>query len=443
MTVTDDLNNLDQTIVPQKSPRASIDRPDEESALSTRNLLEYMEKLELILDDRANSLEAVQKELEVQLTERSLVEAQLRAERDKMRHYLDIAVVGIMVLDCDGNISLINKKGCRILGYERDELLGKNWFDTCLPSLHRLKEKKYFARLMAGDAGPPEKNFPEKTVLTKAGQERLTSWHNQTLKNDKGQNIALLVSVEDITRARELERLIKIKNRMSTLGRVAAGISHEIRNPLAGINMYLTALSDILNTLETSDQDNLDTARMIVSKIQAASDKMESIIKRVLDFARPSAPNLQPLEINKTVERVLDLINPTLAKYAITVEKSLTPDIPLCQADPHMIEQVLINLATNSIEAMKTGEVKKLGFSSLVKDTGVILKISDSGPGVPEGKRKKIFDPFYSTKKAGSGIGLSLCRRIITDHGGRLEVGSSRWGGAEFRVEIPFENTGV
>ncbi|MEJ2724661.1 MAG: ATP-binding protein, partial [Deltaproteobacteria bacterium] len=130
-----------------------------------------------------------------------------------------------------------------------------------------------------------------------------------------------------------------------------------------------------------------------------------------------------------------------LRKRGIKLEKILAEPMSTVRADPSLIEQVMLNLITNAAEAMKTVEgPKKIEIISSMEDERVMVKISDSGPGVPSHLRDKIFDPFYTTKNGSTGIGLSLSHRIIADHGGSLEISSSKWGGAEFKIEIPVEN---
>ena len=130
----------------------------------------------------------------------------------------------------------------------------------------------------------------------------------------------------------------------------------------------------------------------------------------------------------------------TLRKRGFKLEKALAEDVPRCDADPQLIEQVILNLITNAAEAMKNVEgEKRIRVSSSMENNCITVRICDSGPGVPFHSKEKVFDPFYTTKDGSTGIGLSLSHRIITDHGGSLNVYPSEWGGAEFRIEIPLE----
>ncbi len=243
---------------------------------------------------------------------------------------------------------------------------------------------------------------------------------------------ALLIIMLDISKAKELEQLIRLQDKMASLGRVAAGIAHEIRNPLSGINMYLSALE---NKIATGEGPDLET---IVEKIQAASSKIENVIKRVLDFSRPSTPNVSLLNLNQVVKNVMELSAVTLRKGGVTLEASLAQDLPPVQADAQLLEQVVLNLVTNAVQAL--GEVKgdkKIALATSMERDRIIIKVADNGPGVPQQIRDRIFDPFFTGRRDGFGIGLSLCHRIVSDHGGELSVNTSQWGGAEFHMEIP------
>jgi len=248
---------------------------------------------------------------------------------------------------------------------------------------------------------------------------------------------AILVNLMDISRAKELEHLLRIQDKMTSLGRVAAGIAHEIRNPLSGINIYLKALQKITQKTESNDKVN-----SILSQLQSASNKIESVIRRVMDFSRPSEPKFVRTNINQPVEEAVNLSSVTLRKSGIHLEMNLCPELPECRVDPHMIEQVILNLISNASEAMKhMDQDKKIEVTTERQAEAVCIRVSDTGPGVPEKLAANIFDPFYTTKSNSSGIGLSICHRIVTDHGGSLDVSAAEFGGAKFTIKIPAESS--
>ncbi|RZB37528.1 MAG: hypothetical protein SRB2_01072 [Desulfobacteraceae bacterium Eth-SRB2] len=253
-----------------------------------------------------------------------------------------------------------------------------------------------------------------------------------TLTEYRGKK-AILANTMDITRTKEMEHLLRIQDKMTSLGRVTAGIAHEIRNPLSGINIYLNALEKIYDKRES-----LEKVKGILGKIQSASIKIESVIRRVMDFSKPNEPKLVLIDINNPVTEAVNLSGVTLRKKGIEIEKSLADNLPLCQADPAMIEEVILNLINNADDAMQDmSEGKKIEITSSIEKNRILVTVSDSGPGVPSVMKDQVFDPFYSTKSSGTGIGLSIAHRIITDHGGSLNMSESGWGGAEFRIELP------
>ncbi|MEJ2025453.1 MAG: ATP-binding protein, partial [Deltaproteobacteria bacterium] len=244
---------------------------------------------------------------------------------------------------------------------------------------------------------------------------------------------ATLVNMMDITRSKELEHLVRIQDKMTSLGRVAAGIAHEIRNPLSGINIYLKTLERLLE--RGMDQEK---AQDILNHIQSASNKIESVVKRVIDFSRPSRPHFMVANLNKPIEDAISLSAVTLRKSGISLDKKLQENLPKCTLDQHLMEEVILNLITNAVEALSiTDGERKMEVNSFSEGDAIFVRIADSGPGIPLDLREQVFDPFFSTKDRGTGIGLSLSHRIVADHGGSLSVSSSKWDGAEFLLEIP------
>jgi len=244
---------------------------------------------------------------------------------------------------------------------------------------------------------------------------------------------SILVNMIDMTQIMELEQLLFRQDKMASLGRVAAGIAHEIRNPLSGINIYLTALEKLVER-----PDSRPKVDQIIAQLQSASRKIESVIKKVMDFAKPGEPKFAMIQINRPVEDALNLTAVTLRKSNIEIEKNLDEHIPVCYADPHLIEEAVLNLLNNAAEAMQQMAAnKKIDVQTGISDDHIFIKISDSGPGVPIELKNKVFDPFFTTKHDGTGIGLSICHRIVSDHKGALAIDEGILGGAEFRIEIP------
>ncbi len=250
---------------------------------------------------------------------------------------------------------------------------------------------------------------------------------------------AILINLVDITHTKELEKLLLNRNKMASLGRIASGMAHEIRNPLTGITSYLYSLDQICASKTVLPKD-IELMQEIVAQLKQASHKVEAVIKRVLDFSKPTAPQMVRVDINQCLDNVLNLTAVTMRKAGIEITAALASKLPNCYGDVALIEQVILNLIQNAGRALKEAkDLKKIAVSTYAHDNSVSVAVSDSGPGVPEDLREKIFDPFFTTSPDGSGIGLSIAQRIVTDHSGSISVEESQLGGAHFTVTLPIE----
>ena len=245
---------------------------------------------------------------------------------------------------------------------------------------------------------------------------------------------ALLFNFMEMTKTREWDSLMSRQDRMASLGRVASAITHDIRNALSSLNIYVHALQ---KTFE--HEEGRENVREILTQIRSASDRIESVVKTVRDFARPGEPKLELWDINASVEDAIFLCSAALDRDGIVLEKALGRNLPRCAFDRSQIHRVLLNLIMNAADAVKKkgGDNRRIGISTSLTKKYVRVAVSDTGPGIPEQLREMIFDPFYSTKDEGTGIGLAVSLRILRDHGGLLYAKESPWGGAEFVLELP------
>jgi PAS domain S-box-containing protein len=274
----------------------------------------------------------------------------------------------------------------------------------------------------------------------RAEAEMAYKWVNCRASNFNYQGKdAILINLVDITHTKELEKLLLNRNKMASLGRIASGMAHEIRNPLTGITSYLYSLDQICASKTFLPKD-IELMQEIVKQLKLASHKVEAVIKRVLDFSKPTAPQMVRIDINQCLENVLNLTAVTMRKAGIEITTALASKLPNCYGDMALIEQVILNLIQNAGRALKeaTGK-KKIAVSSYAHDNAISIAVSDSGPGVPKDLRDKIFDPFFTTSPDGSGIGLSIAQRIVSDHSGSITVEESQLGGAHFTVTLPIE----
>jgi PAS domain S-box-containing protein len=370
------------------------------------------------------------------ITERRQAEAALRESEQRFRNLIENSLTGISIVQ-DDRIIYQNPEQGRLFGPIPRSTIFASVDDIYPDDVEKVKQ--LYKNIISGKAEAFETDF---RLLHKADkpEKRNLIWVNcrASLIEYHGKK-AILVNVMDVTRTRQLENLLRIQDKMASLGRVAAGIAHEIRNPLSGVNIYLNTLEKIFNR-----DESLDKVNAILEQLQSASNKIESVIKRVLDFSKPNEPKFALTDINGPIDEAINLSSVTLRKSGIEIEKTLAENLPLCHADLSLIEEVVLNLITNAAEAMKhMEENKKIVIESSFENNRILLTVSDSGPGVPASIRDKIFDPFYTTKPEGSGIGLSITQRIISDHGASMVITDSKWGGAEFRIEMPTKGPGI
>jgi PAS domain S-box-containing protein len=366
------------------------------------------------------------------VTKQKLAQKALEESEKRFRDLVENSLTGISIVQ-DNQVVYQNQEQERILGpLPRSYLLAdfEKIYSDDVETIKRLSQ-----RIDKGEIQTLETEFrfyPQ--GIRKNSRDMRWVYCRALLTEYRGKE-AMLVNMIDMTKAKELEHLLTIQDKMASLGRVAAGMAHEIRNPLSGINIYLNTLKKLHHKNGSEEK-----VKQIIGQIQSASHKIESVIRRVMDFAKPGEPKLALIDLNRPIMEAINLSAVTMRKSGIALEKALSENLASCNADPTLIEEMVLNLLNNAAGAMKTMETgKKIVVSSFAKGDDIILTISDSGPGIAPEITDKIFDPYFTTKSDGTGIGLSISHRIVTDHGGSLTVSDSDLGGAEFRIEIPIK----
>jgi PAS domain S-box-containing protein len=373
------------------------------------------------------------------LTKHKGLWGKLREERNKAQQYLNIAGVIIVAINDKGIVTLINKKGCDVLGYKEEEIVDKNWFDLCVPERMRKERKDTFKKVMAGEKEEVEDY--ENLILTESGEEKIIAWHNSTLTDEKGRIIGTLSSGEDITLRKQTEEELIKSEKLVSLGQLAASVAHEVNNPLAGIMVYVKLF---LKKYKERKLHTENTNRQLL-KIEKELDRTTRIIRNLLDFARQSEPNIRPVDINKVLEAALLLVGHQIDLENIKLEKKSDAHLPFVLADFDKIQQVLINIIMNAIQAMpdggnltiSTSVAKGIRIGESFKDT-IRIDITDTGVGITKENMKKLFTPFFTTKEKGKGVGLGLpvVHGIVEQHKGKIKVASEPNAGTTFSIYL-------
>ena len=366
-----------------------------------------------------------------------LAKEALRESEGRFRSLVENAPVGILIVR-EGRVLFRNPGLDRLFGEIPD---GARFRD--LGSVHP-EDREKFERLceVIEQADPGWQATELRFTMDEGdpGRQAMRWVYCQAGQIEFRGRAAALVVLDDMTRMKDLEQIVSAREKLSIIGQMAAGIAHEIRNPLSGININVSTLEHVVRNLEAVSPEERRKIGEIVAQAKAASEKIATVIRRVMDFTKSVPPKLDRVDVNQVIREALEFSSATLRKGGISVGTELSPGLPRCIADSRLLEQVLLNLITNAVQAMENEEGRKrLGVATAQENGAVLIRVFDNGPGVPVHLREKIFDPFYTTRKTGHGIGLSFSHRIIENHGGTLTASGSEWGGAEFRIALPLE----
>ncbi len=357
--------------------------------------------------------------------EREEVGRTLARAEHRYRHAVELAKVLILGIDAAGDICLFNAEAERVSGYWRDEVIGKRFVDFLLPA----EAQEHAAAFAPGeDSAGAELPPLESVIKTKAGHLRDIRWqlaHAPHADDD----VALFAVGLDITEQRALGDRVLQSEKLAAIGTLAAGLAHEIRNPLNGAHLHLTFLARGLRRANVTDHDTLDAVRTVDDEIKRLAD----LVTEFLDFARPRPLNKKPVELRTLCTKIVQLA----ANDAGAKDCSLVLDLPdgdvSLEADGAKLEQVLLNLVQNAIDASTSGG--KVVLRARKQPRLAQIEVEDEGPGISDAAAP-IFDPFYTTKEKGTGLGLAIVHRIVTDHGGSIDFKSGA-GKTTFRVQLP------
>jgi len=336
---------------------------------------------------------------------------------------------GIIITEMNDTITYINRAGERILGFSKEELMGKPF------SIFSLREKQSVIPSFLNN--PDDQDTRKEGWMKKKDQTEFPVGF--TINNHlsiRGERIGKIVVFRDLTNVYKIQEEILRMDRLVSLGKLASGIAHELRNPLAGIKTTAQALSE--------EMSGDDSRREYLHRITKEIDRLNDLLKTFFSFAKPQNLNLVHCHIKDIINEIIPFLIKEIADKGIHFKETYHPQLPKIKVDKTQMHQVFLNLFLNAIQAMPNGGELKIEASSMnsnsledYKQNFVKVIISDTGKGIPPHIIHKIFDPFFTTKPRGIGLGLSITYQIIKKHGGTIKVESQWERGTSFIINLP------
>jgi PAS domain S-box-containing protein len=366
---------------------------------------------------------------------------ELEEREARIRRLVDANIVGIFIWDLEGRIVEANEAFLRIVGYEREDLVSgrMRWTDLTPPEWLDRDERQWGPELKrTGSLRPFEKEY-----FRKDGSRVPVLIGLATFAESGDQGVAFVLDLTERKRAeQERERLrqaetdLAYMTRVATMGELALSLAHEMKQPIAG------AVINAKACVRWLQRDAPDVEEACVAALRMARDarRAADMIDRVISIYWRGAPQRELVDLNEIVREMSLLLHDAAHRRSVSIRTDLDGALPKITADPTELQQVLMNLMLNGIEAMDTsGELTVT--SKRTEDGQLVVSVSDSGIGLPLEQTERIFEPFFTTKPQGTGMGLSISRRIIESHGGRLWASANAGRGATFQFTLPIRTT--
>lgn len=368
--------------------------------------------------------------------------ATLERERQLNRLYIDLAQVMLVATNRNGIVQLVNQRANRVLKRQDADLVNSSWVDSCVtPDDRGIARASFRALLMSSGEEPQSCEYH---VRSSAGEDRFITWRAVALRDQNDVATGIMLSGEDITDQRRaesevhkaLERMNSVA-RLATMGEMAAGISHELNQPLAAIANYAQACVRFLR-LPSPDIPEIAGA---LEQISGQALRAGEIIRRIRSLVRNEDVRRETQDINELIREVHALLASDARVHDGRLALDLMPSLPAVLVDGVQIQQVLMNLVHNAFEAQgneHNGEPSEVRIATrLAEEGGIEISVSDHGPGLVGDAEQKIFEPFFTTKASGTGLGLAISRSIIKAHEARLGYRANQPRGACFYFVLP------
>jgi len=352
------------------------------------------------------------------------LECQVRQMDELERMLAQASIDGIVVNDLLGNVLIFNEGAARILGYRPEEVIGQLKVSVLYPEgqAHEIKELIYSSAY----GGPGILENYETLARHKDGT-LIPVWLSSRLLREDGLEVGIVGYFRDLRERKRLEEELLRQERLATLGKMAAHVSHEIKNPLMLIGGFAR---QVLKDIAQDPQKNLEKLRIIVDEVK----RLEDFLIAVGSYAKFSEPHKEPGDLNVLIQETCLRLEPSMRESNIGLSLALDLDLPQVQFDPIHLRQVILNIAKNGLEAMEAGGT--LTITTGRQEGRVFVQICDTGPGIPQEVREKIFEPFFSSKPKGSGLGLAISQKIIEAHQGEIAIESELQKGTRVTISL-------
>jgi len=356
------------------------------------------------------------------ITDKVILQRKIESAELRFKSFIDSAHDWISVKDLDGRYLIVNKIIAESFHLEPDDFIGKKP-EEVIP-----KDIAFLIKAHDNEVIRDDRYHTYEEIIPLDGHDHHFQTVRFPLKDYKGSIKGTCTIMRDVTSEIDLKEQLFQAGKLAAIGKLAAGVAHEINNPLTGILAYAEDLVDDLPADDTHQED----LKVIIRETLRCRD----IVRNLLDFARQETPELEKLHPNLVIDQSISLVEKLPQFRDVKIEVNKSAEVPSIQGDPHQLQQVILNFLMNSTEAMKGKGTIKLSTNYERQYNKCHIIVEDNGPGVPENLIDKIFEPFFSTKGT-NGLGLAVSWGIIERHHGKIEVEMSKSGGALFRIVLP------
>jgi len=340
---------------------------------------------------------------------------------------------GIIVTDSSGRISYLNNAACQLFGLAANDSIGKRLDERVRGLDWKSLSQSETAVSRDMEIFYPANRFLNFYIVPLIIEREAASSHENSDNNGiSGHQVGHAIILRDITESRRTEQQTLESERLNALTLLAAGVAHEIGNPLNSLDIHLQLLERELRNLDKTNRADLQES---VAVARAEVNRLDSIITQFLRAIRPTRPQLKPENVNSIVEEAVRFFTPEIQDRDIVVEQELRSDLPLLELDRDQMKQAFYNVIKNSFEAMKSRGILRIRTD--MEDSHVVVRFTDSGGGMSAENLSRVFEPYFTTKTSGTGLGLLIVRRIVREHGGELSIESTAGKGLTVTIRLP------